>query len=88
VRGDANADGAVRIEDAIAVLGYLFSGGGLPCLNAADLEGNGAINVGDAIRILGYLFVSGPPPAPPFPDCGRAPAAGGLTCESFPACAR
>jgi hypothetical protein len=57
-------NGIVNITDAIAVLVYLFSGGGGPirCLDAADVNDTGDINITDAVALLGFLFLSGPPP--------------------------
>jgi endonuclease/exonuclease/phosphatase family metal-dependent hydrolase len=44
VRGDANADGAVDVADAVFVLLYLFRGGAAPpCMKAADANDDGTI---------------------------------------------
>ena len=38
-RGDVSGDGSVLINDAIGILGYLFSGGAIPgCLDSADCK--------------------------------------------------
>jgi hypothetical protein len=86
IRGDANADGGIYIGDAVATLAYLFTGGTLPCDNAADSNDDGLLDIADAIALLGYLFNGAPPPPPPFPDCGIDPTVDALECESFAAC--
>jgi hypothetical protein len=61
--GDANADGAVGLGDAIYILNYLFKGGPDPCpMEAGDANCDGVVNLGDAIYILNYLFKGGPSP--------------------------
>ncbi|MBI4578305.1 MAG: hypothetical protein HY718_01290, partial [Planctomycetes bacterium] len=62
-RGDSNADGAVDISDAVAVIGFLFLAGAEPtCLDAADAEDSGVVDISDAISLLSYLFLDAPPP--------------------------
>ena len=88
-RGDANADGAVNLGDAITDLSYLFAAAGEPpCLAAADANGSNEINIADAVFLLNYLFGSGREPPAPYPDCGAfySSPAGSLTCESFAPC--
>ena len=56
-RGDVNGDAALNIADAIALLGFLFSGSAAPgCLDAGDVNDDGANNIADAISLLGFLF--------------------------------
>ena len=86
IRGDADADGAINLVDAIAILGYLFSGGTIPCNDAADIDDDGALDLVDPIRLLGYLFNNAPAPPSPFPDCGIDLTADALECDSFGAC--
>ncbi len=73
--GDANADGAFNIADAIAQLNFLFGDGGLPdCyvvagaepveyrpegLSVLDFNGDGNMNIADAIGALNHLFGDG-----------------------------
>lgn len=59
--GDVNNDGAVTVEDAVAVLTYYAqqSAGLTPdtsnfIVAAADVDGNGAVAVEDAVKILAY----------------------------------
>jgi hypothetical protein len=81
-RGDANADQALNISDAIAILGYLFAGGFVPCQAAADATGDARIDISDPIRILGHLFLGGEPGiAPPGPGYCAAEPYGELPCE-------
>lgn len=80
VRGDVNSSGSINLADAIGILGYLFSGGIIPCLDSADYNDSGAVNLADAIGILGFLFSGGAPPPPPFPNAGVDPTADSLGC--------
>ncbi|MBN1420124.1 MAG: CotH kinase family protein, partial [Planctomycetes bacterium] len=70
IRGDANRDGRIDVGDGIAILAGLFSGGALPCPDAADVDDDGVLLIGDAVSLLQYLFAGGASPAPPFPDAG------------------
>jgi len=86
-RGDANADGAVDIADAVKILGYLFATSEVTCLDACDVNDDGSLNIADPIALLGYIFASGDPPPAPFEACGSDPTdTDRLGCESFVAC--
>jgi len=86
-RGDANADGAWNIADAVFVLGYLFGGDPDPaCMKASDTNDDGKLNIADAVSLLGSLFGSGPEPGEPFAACGADPSDDTLTCASFAPC--
>lgn len=86
-RGDANADGARDLSDAVSVLLYLFSDGAtLPCLSAADTNDSGNIDLADAIYLLSYLFANDIEPAAPFGLCGEDPTPDDLDCASYPPC--
>ena len=87
-RGDANADDALNIADAIYVLSYLFGGGpASSCLDTADGNDDGDVNIADAITILGHLFSGGGPLPEPFGACGAdITPDDGLTCDSYPPC--
>jgi hypothetical protein len=82
-RGDVNNDGgAPNISDPIYILDKEFKGGpDYPCEDAADLNDDGDVDLTDAIHLFTYLFLSGPPPAEPFPECGKDFA--GLGCGAF-----
>ncbi len=74
VRGDINADERVDIADAIALIGYLFSGDDAPTsLAAADANDDGSTDIADAIYLLGFLFRGGSEPPAPFPERGPDP---------------
>jgi hypothetical protein len=82
IRGDLNLSGSVNLSDAVNGLSYLFQGGTLACLDAADHNDNGAVNIADVIGVLSYLFTGGAPPAAPFGACGPDPTPDALTCLS------
>jgi predicted GH43/DUF377 family glycosyl hydrolase len=86
IRGGANEDGAVDLSDAVAILGYLFLGGSVDCLDAGDVDDDGEVLITDPIALLNHLFLGGPPPAAPFAECGEDPSEDELGCESFAGC--
>jgi len=58
--GDANADRAIDVADAVATLSYLFGGAPEPpCLAALDTNADHSVNIADSIQILSYLFGGG-----------------------------
>lgn len=83
-RGDADANGAVNLTDAVVILSHLFRGGTAPtCLDAADTNDDGTENLTDAVFLLLGLFQGGaPPPAPGRDTCGPD----GTTDDSLAAC--
>ena len=87
VRGDANADGAINMTDAISILSFLFLGGDEPaCLDAADTDNNEVVQLTDGIYMLNFLFSGGTPPPPPYPGCGEDPTTDELGCAEFSPC--
>jgi hypothetical protein len=82
-RGDVDANGSLEITDAVAILSFLFQGGGTPpCLEAGDIDNNGETDITDAVNDLGYLFLGAPPPEAPGPlACGPDPAPPFLGCD-------
>jgi hypothetical protein len=82
IRGDADGDGLAKLNDVLAVLGYLFRQGSLDCLEAADANDDAAIDVSDAVRLLLALFAGAAPLPPPYPDVGSDPTPDGLGCAS------
>ncbi len=80
LRGDTSMDGARNLSDAVLLLRYLFSGGSLRCLDAADFDDNGKVQIGDPVGLLSWLFGSGAPPAPPADLPGTDPTPDGLSC--------
>ena len=83
-RADSNDDGVADLSDVVALLDYLFLGGGLGCLDAADVDGNGGLELTDAVYLLSYLYLWGP--APPDPFYGSCGATLNLGCDSFASC--
>ena len=90
-RGDANADGATNLADAVATFNFLFTGGDTPtCLDAADTnDADDALNLTDGVYLLNFLFLGGGAPPLPGPfDCGPEPAGSTITfgCDRYVAC--
>ena len=92
-RGDPNGDGSTNITDALAILQFLFQGGGDPgCTDAADIDDDGQIAITDAVRLLNHLFQGGDAPAAPGPPtpgaaCGVDPTTDDeLTCATYESC--
>jgi hypothetical protein len=87
IRGDANADGAVNITDAVYLATFLLAGGApIPCGKSADTDDGGSIELTDAVFLLNSLFLGGRGVAEPASSCGVDPSADVLTCTSFPPC--
>ena len=82
LRGDINASATLELADALGVLSFLFLGGEVDCVDAADFDDSGVLSLPDAIGLLGFLYLGGPPPALPFPDPGLDPTPDGLGCET------
>ena len=83
-RGDCNTDGNVDIADALCLLGVLFAGDPISCLDAGDANDDGSIDIGDPITILQSLFVGIGPLPSPYPDCGLDPTPDALRCQILP----
>ncbi len=81
VRGDVNLDGDVNVGDAVSTLNFLFAGGSIGCLEAADVDGSSKIDLTDAVYELNYLFLGGLAPPAPFEECGRPEAALAVGCD-------
>jgi outer membrane protein assembly factor BamB len=63
VCGDANADGAANVGDAVYMISYVFKGGPAPQpIEAGDANCDGQPNVGDAVYLINYVFKNGPEP--------------------------
>ncbi len=81
IRGDADLDLLLTITDSMVILGSLFQGKPLRCLDAGDSDDGGSVNLGDVMYVLDYLFQGGPPPPPPFADSGTDATDDALGCE-------
>lgn len=65
LRGDANADGAINMADAVAIVNFVFKGGPPPPTTYnGDANGDDTVNLADAIYLINYIFKGGPPPPP------------------------
>jgi len=61
--GDANASGAVDIDDVTYIIAYVFSGGPEPLpMVAGDTNCSGDVDIDDIVYLLTYIFASGPAP--------------------------
>ena len=61
----------------------IFTGGTIPCDNAADSNDDGTLNIADGIALLGYLFNGAPPPPPPLPRLRHRPDLGCTGVRQF-----
>jgi len=64
VRGDADGDGLVDIEDVVYLIHYLYINGPspVPVLQVVDVNCDGVIDLGDVLYIINYVLKDGPPP--------------------------
>jgi hypothetical protein len=61
--GDANADAAVDISDAVYLIAYIFSGGSAPSpLLAGDANCDKAVDISDVVYLIAYIFSGGQAP--------------------------
>lgn len=72
--GDANSSGGIDIDDAVYLIGHIFSGGPNPePYSSGDTDCSGSIDVDDVVYIIGYIFMGGTPPCDTdgdgVPDC-------------------
>jgi hypothetical protein len=66
LRGDADIDGQITINDPVATLNFLFLGGpALRCDDGADADDDGHLTITDPINTLGYLFLGTSVPRAP-----------------------
>ena len=72
-----NGANVVDLNDAVAVLAYLYLGVSAPdCMHAADINDNGLVEPSDYTYLVNYLFNDGPEPPAPFPEPGPDPTEG------------
>jgi hypothetical protein len=82
VRADVDGDGVPNVNDAIAVLFYVFiNAQGQSCLDRLDVDDDGALGINDPIYLLVWKFVGGEPIPPPFPNEGIDPTPDALACR-------
>lgn len=82
VRGDADGDGNVQINDAIQALAVVFVGEAPNCRDAIDSNDDGSVDIGDPIFLLNFLFQGDVPPSSPYPNCGEDPTTDALGCQT------
>jgi hypothetical protein len=79
IRGDADRNGAVALDDALFLLTHLFLGGvQLTCPDAADANDDGELGIIDPLTVLRGLFVDRSVISAPYPLSGRDRSADGL----------
>lgn len=82
IRGDADQDGTIQINDALDHLRYLFLGNTPPpCLQSLDTNDDEKLNLLDAINLLQYLFQGTFTIPAPFPSCGAAQISDRFGCR-------
>jgi len=91
IRNDMNQDGSENIGDPVGALNYLFGGGTMACLDAADVNDDGAVDLSDVVYSLNAIFgiaVGGTVPVVPSPNgaCGPDPTSDSVSCVSFNGC--
>lgn len=63
IRGDANRDGKINLDDVVYLINYLFINGPAPSpLWVGDANCDGMVNSTDVVYLINYLFIEGPPP--------------------------
>jgi len=64
MRGDANGDGWINVNDVVYLINYLFVDGPppVPSEEAGDANCDGSVNVSDVVYLINFLFVGGPSP--------------------------
>ncbi len=80
MRGDADGDGAIKLNDAIVLLKHLFLGGSLSCKKSGDFNDDGSLSLADAVQVIRFVVGLGPPPAEPYPKRGEDLTPDDLSC--------
>ncbi len=63
VAGDFDLSGSVDIGDAVAIIGYVFSGRiGPDNILIGDTDCTGSVDISDVVYLIHYIFSSGPAP--------------------------
>lgn len=61
--GDADQSGGVDIDDAVALISFIFSGGPAPVPeDAGDVDCSGGIDIDDVVLIIAFIFSGGSEP--------------------------
>ncbi len=72
--GDADGSWAIDIDDAVHLIGYIFSGGPAPePTESGDCTCSGGVDIDDVVHLILYIFGAGNPPCDldgdAVPDC-------------------
>ena len=62
--GDADASGAVDIDDVVYLITYIFTGGFAPSpygVASGDANCDCAVDIDDVVYLIAYIFTAGPP---------------------------
>jgi hypothetical protein len=63
MRGDANVDREITVDDVVYLISWLYRGGPEPDpYIAGDATCNDEVDVDDVVYLISYLFRNGPPP--------------------------
>jgi hypothetical protein len=63
--GDADGNGALDIDDAVYIIGYIFSGGPDPtpyAVVSGDATCDCVVDIDDIVYLISYIFSAGPAP--------------------------
>ncbi|MFH1891283.1 MAG: C25 family cysteine peptidase [Candidatus Zixiibacteriota bacterium] len=61
--GDADGSGTIDIDDAVALIQYIFGGGAAPDpMEAGDPDCSGEVDIDDAVYLVSHIFAGGPAP--------------------------
>ena len=67
--GDADASGAVDIDDIVFLINYIFGGGPAPDpLEIGDVDCSGNVDIDDVVYLINYIFGGGNAPCDPDGD--------------------
>ena len=98
IPGDANADLAITLADAISIVNYIFNNAAclpLPLcwlsgkVCRGDTDGSGAVSLADVIRLVNFIFAKPCPTGVPgtTPCCWKPlPSPGSTCCLPVPGC--
>jgi len=61
--GDADASGAIDIDDVVYLIEYIFASGPAPePIEAGNADCSGGVDIDDAVYLINYIFGGGPEP--------------------------
>ena len=82
IRGDVDGNGAIDINDPVAILNFMFQSGRATCLDSADTDDSGVIDINDAVYLLNWMFLSGSAISEP-KSLGNDPTPDSLDCACY-----